>query len=47
MESLTITHANKLANNVSVRAIAASKVAGVRVRTTARSLRTPSMVNKI
>ena len=47
MEGLTLTHTNKLVNTVSIKAVAATRIAGVRISKPTRTLHTPSMVNKI
>jgi len=46
MEGLTLTQANNLANTISIKAIAATKIAGVRISKPTRTLHTPSMVIK-
>ena len=43
MEGLTLTQANNLANTVSIKAIAATRIAGVRISRPTRTLHSPSM----
>jgi len=45
MESLALSNVSVLANTVSINAVAATKVAGVRMAKPSRALHTPAMVN--
>jgi len=45
MESLALSNVSVLANTVSINAVAATKVAGVRMAKPTRALHTPAMVN--
>ncbi len=45
MESLALSNVSVLANTVSINAVAATKVAGVRTAKPTRALHTPAMVN--
>jgi len=44
MESLALSNVSVLANTVSINAVAATKVAGVRMAKPTRALHTPAMV---